>query len=310
MEGMIAGVATLPSPWPPPRTVVLFDKKDGGNRVTLSANSNGSFMASFDQDGRTTETRIFGPLEIVGAAKVIVVLTRSQREIRFHVNGVEIPPEAPGAQPVRLPHQVDNHISGGLVLPSLDCAAGESDDERFFLATLADIDHKVVAGDRYSLIRAGGLLRQLLLDGLVHAVNHKHRVCIQFTTVDFTRRPPVEIGIATHWEALDPSPFRGAPTINCSLDRFLAAPCLFRHGVNANVKDLIRACANSKGGIHLGNARRAEEQIVLEWDEVFSMLGEEPSLQALAGVCRVVLVGMRDLAKSITTDGRETRVST
>lgn len=299
MEVTIAGVAILPCPWPPPRPFELLAKEENGGRVSLSVDSRGSFIAAFSQDGRTTETRTYGPLDIAGASKAIVILTWSQRLVQLHVNGVEIPPEVPGAQAIYLPVEGVSHFPCGLVLPSLDSTAGATDDERFFLATLADIDHKGVAGDRYSLIRAAGLLRQLLLDGLIHAVNRNHCVRIEFLTIDFARRPPAEIEIAAHWETLDPNLFRGAPTISCSLDRFLAAPCLRREGVNADVRDVIRACANAKGGVHLGKARIVEEQIVLDWDEVFSMMGEEPSLQALAGVCRIVLLGMWGLADRI-----------
>jgi hypothetical protein len=91
---------------------------------------------------------------------------------------------------------------------------------------------------------------------------------------------------------LDPSPFAGAQRVTRTLDQFLAAPCLRWNGADASVKDLIRACANVKGGVHLGKAKIAEEQALLDWDEVFSVIGEEPSLRALAGVCRVTLVGL------------------
>jgi hypothetical protein len=42
----------------------------------------------------------------------------------------------------------------------------------------------------YSLLRASGLLRQLLLDGLLHAANRSHHVPIEFSLLDSTERPP------------------------------------------------------------------------------------------------------------------------
>jgi molybdenum-dependent DNA-binding transcriptional regulator ModE len=65
-----------------------------------------------------------------------------------------------------------------------------------------------------------------------------------------------------------------------------------RKGTDATVRDLISACANAKGGVHLGKARTESEQRLLDWDEVFSVIGTEPSLAALAGICRVTLLGL------------------
>lgn len=191
----------------------------------------------------------------------------------------------------------DSHLRTTPVLSGLDPCAGGTDEEHLFLSTLADIDRKVMSGDRYSLIRAAGLLRQLLLDSLVHVINRKYRIPIKFSTLDFSKPPPIKPEI--HWQTLDPSQFPEAPTVTCSLDHFLSAPCLQWKSAIATVKDLIKACANAKGGIHLGEARTEEEQVLLDWDKVFSMAGKEPSLRALAGVCRVVLVGLRPLAEGI-----------
>lgn len=65
------------------------------------------------------------------------------------------------------------------------------------------------------------------------------------------------------------------------------------------MSDLIRACANAKGGIHFGRTKIEDEQMVLDWDQAINLLGEEPSIRAIAAVCRVSLRGLSDLVSAI-----------
>ena len=95
-------------------------------------------------------------------------------------------------------------------------------------------------------------------------------------------------------------PFPGAKTIRISLEELLKAPCFKVEDLTATVRDLIRACANAKGGTHLGKARTSEENLVLDWDLTFRLIGEEPSLRAVASVCRLVLIGLEPLVHQMT----------
>jgi hypothetical protein len=52
--------------------------------------------------------------------------------------------------------------------------------DELFLNTLKDLRAKANSNDRYQLIKASGLLRLLLLDGLVDRVNSKHRIKLKF----------------------------------------------------------------------------------------------------------------------------------
>ena len=102
-----------------------------------------------------------------------------------------------------------------------------------------------------------------------------------------------------HWQQLDATNFPGAKTITVDLQRLLAAPCLTTNGVTASVKDLIKACAHAKAGIHLGHTETDGEQAVLDLDTAVRLLGQEPSGRAVAGICRVVLRGLQPLAEAI-----------
>ena len=83
------------------------------------------------------------------------------------------------------------------------------------------------------------------------------------------------------------------------LDTVLKIPCLRVNNRTAAIADLIRACANAKGGVHLGKAKSSEEKVVVGWDKEVLLLGQEPSLLAVMGVCRVVLTGLRPLVYAI-----------
>jgi hypothetical protein len=190
-------------------------------------------------------------------------------------------------------------LSPDSFIASVDPAKGRDEAERLFLATLADISEKLAHGTWYDLVKAAALLRQLLLDDtpLVHRVNRNIRKPISFIVTDYVTLPPLTPD--HHWQNLDPSGFPGARTLTINLGKLLAAPCLTTNGVTASVKDLIKACANAKGGVHLGRAETSEEQAVLDWDEAVRAIGQEPSGLAIAGLCRVVLHGVRPLVGAI-----------
>lgn len=177
---------------------------------------------------------------------------------------------------------------------------GKSEAEQLFLATLADIDSKVIEGTRYSLIRAAGLLRQLFLDAtpLIHDVNRNHRVKLQFERGEYRTQPPVTPD--AHWINPDCSPFPKAQTVSIDLDAFLKSPCLTQQRQTASIADLIKACSNVKGGVHLGKARSGEEKAVIDWDKAIELNGEQPSLLAIAGACRVALRGLKPLVSAVT----------
>jgi hypothetical protein len=102
-----------------------------------------------------------------------------------------------------------------------------------------------------------------------------------------------------HWHNLDVSGFPDAKTIEVDLQTLLAAPCLTSAVGTASVKDLIAVCANAKGGVHLGKARTADQQALIDWDDAIKFLGREPSTIAIAGLCRVVLTGIMPVIDAI-----------
>ena len=171
--------------------------------------------------------------------------------------------------------------------------------EHIFINTLDDIREKLNRGDRYSIIRASGLLRQLLIDDspLVHQVNRNYGISISLETIDFKLKPPIKPFF--HLQNIDASAFPDARKVTSNLSQFLEAECLLYNQHEYTVKDIIKACANIMGGVHSGVPKTIKEQSLLQIDNVMSFGGLAPSLAALRGIVNVVLVALAPLESAI-----------
>lgn len=298
-EGTIVAVVIRPNPWPPQTPQPLLVQKRDNAQVVLSADCSGHILVTLTRES-VERNRAFGPFEVPGAARIILTLTWSRTHIALHINGVEVGESIVLAAQLGISPSNPGVRTSAPFRAGLKLRSGVTEAEQLFLSTLVDLDQKVTLSTKYSLIRAAGLLRQLLKDGtpLVHVVNRQYRLALNFETIEFTKEPPGNP--EAHWCILDPEPFPGARTQTCTLQQFLAAPCLEWNGQRASVGDLVSACANAKGGVHLGRAKVGIEQLLLDWDEVVTVLGEEPSLRAIKGVSRVALRGLTDLAKAVS----------
>lgn len=299
-EGTIFLVLALPRPWPPPIDVELYSQSEGGNSILLGVDKSGRFTLGITSSDDEIKRYRFQPVVIEGSGRVILSISWTIESISLRLNGKEILlDEDAHGKSIVIKTKDDPVTHGKLIFEKIDPDVAKSEEEYLFLATAIDIDQKVIEGSRYSLIRAAGLLRQLLLDSspLVHVVNRKYKLKITFETSDFNQQPPIKPSI--HHINLDVSAFPGAKTIQVNLNHLLKAPVFENESVTASVHDLILACANAMGGIHLGKTRTSEEKLILDWDQIFRVLGDEPSLRTIAGVCRVVLRGIKPLVDAI-----------
>ncbi len=145
------------------------------------------------------------------------------------------------------------------------------------------------------------MLRQLFLDGkssLLHIVNRKYQLKIEFRTTDFTRRPLCIPDV--YLMDLDPSHFYTSKILSISLDSFMMAPCIILNETTISVRDIIKLCANSKGGVHFGNPKSGAEKNAHDMDQLLFLCGQEPSIKLLREICRVSLMGLKQLVDDIT----------
>ena len=291
-------VLIFPRTWPLRANRAFFSREEKDSEVNLSADTDGRFILTIHPSGQDTRVYRFQPIRIEGSGRAILTATWSREgaSLQLNAQAVRLDEDVQG-EPMVLKTKDDPLPPQGLILNNVDSKMAKSEDEYLFLSTVVDIDHKVHEGSQYSLIRAAGLLRQLFLDAmpLVHVVNRPYRQKIEFETIDYRQQHPISPD--AHKVELDSYFFPGAKTIKIDLEDFLKAPCFRIGDITATVRDLIRACANVKGGVHLGKAKTSEENIVLDWDRTFRLLGEEPSLKAIAGVCRVALRGLEPLIR-------------
>ncbi len=175
------------------------------------------------------------------------------------------------------------------------------DAKALLLKTISDIESRVSAGSYYDLLRAAGLLRQLLLDEnpLVHAANRSLRVKLEFKVL-----PACDLdSIATPtWHCTDISgvgltappgilsvPFKG----------FLSTKCGSFEGTSFSVKDVIKSCANTCGGVHLGKARTVEDRDMLDMNKVCEVNGMPAATMMLLGIVRVTCDGLKPLIVAV-----------
>lgn len=168
---------------------------------------------------------------------------------------------------------------------------------QLFLDSLADL-RKKSTGTSYELLRASAILRQLFLDQepLVHRVNRLFRVRVEFETIDTTLRPPIRPEI--EWQNLDASMFPRAQTQRLSLKELLAAQLLSFKGAEYTVRDVIRAAAHVKGGVHARSPLNEHESNLLDLDKALKLDGIGASTAALRGIIQVTLRGLAPLEQA------------
>lgn len=291
-----------PQPWPPKAKVELFKQQQGDALVKLTADTAGRFgFEVASPDG--IQHHLFQPVTVEGSGYVLLSIGWSSEGARLHINNDEIfPYQNDKSKAVVIKTSDDQSVKRSLVLPEIDPGIAGCEAEHLFLGTISDIDRMALDNSWYNIIRAAGLLWQLLIDNnaLVHAVNKMYKQKLWFDIMN----PPkiLPFNPSFQWIDIDPSMFPGSKTIAVELDDFLNAPCFLADDVMFEVQDLIGACANARGGRHLGKTkgpRKAERQVVIDWDRAVRILGKEPSQVAVAGICRISLRGLCPLVEAI-----------
>jgi hypothetical protein len=304
-EGTVVLVWRAPSPWPPPRPVEICSQHVNGSHVSITGDEAGRLRASLRGLNGQEQTRLFQPIRFAGGPHVALLLAWSESEIRLALNFSDLELDGGPDTPTRKIVGQNPPAGSRRLFPTLDPGKYLNRTERLFAEKVRDIDQSVVNASSYDLLQSSGLLRHLLIDGqsLVDQVNRRHRCKLTFMIIDPV--PGLPGSPTHHWRNPDPTNIPGAKTVVVSLKQLLATPCLTVGGVVGAVKDVIKTCANVKGGIHSGDAESPTEQMIVDWDEAVKLLGEEPSLRALAGICTVVLRGLTPLVAALATSSSQ-----
>lgn len=175
--------------------------------------------------------------------------------------------------------------------------------EELFLYTVRDLRTKIRTNSTYSLIRACGLCRQLLLDSpsLVDQVNKPYKLSLKFHIKDH-RNAPLSIN------------YKGAgsrtilPIGNSKfvgLNEFLATRVLHSGKNEFTVKEIINTACHYYGGIHAGKPDTKQSSLI--WLNSFYDTQTNTSFWLLGVICKVILKSLKPLEmqvnKSISTGG-------
>ncbi len=181
--------------------------------------------------------------------------------------------------------------------PSTNVPPHATDAEALFIRTIGDLYQAAASNDWHILLKSSAALRLLLLDGLLHKGNERHRLKIGFTVADNSDPPPVAFDKL--WNNIAPHDLPLSRLTSVNLDQFLRLKIYESKDGTITVRDVIRAAANADGGVHFGNPANPEEELVLTLDKKSTRFGQAASRHVLRELCRVVVAGTTPLVERI-----------
>jgi hypothetical protein len=172
-----------------------------------------------------------------------------------------------------------------------------TDAEALFIRTIADLADASTSNDWYLLLKSSADLRLLLLDGLLHKANERHKLKIRFRIATPGDLPPIDFD--KFWRNIAPHNLSEHQLTDVSVDQFLKLRVFESKQDAITVKDVIRAAANADGGVHLDAPRQAQEELVLALDKETMRFGQAASRYILKEICAVVVASSIPLVGQI-----------
>ncbi len=154
--------------------------------------------------------------------------------------------------------------------------------EELFLLSLKDLREKANSNNRYQLIKASGLLRLLLLDGLIDRVNSSYRFKLKFY--------------------LTLKKFRREDQPALTLQKFLAEEWKAYREHCYSVKEIIQTSAHLMGGVHLGEPKSKKEiDLIGIFD--YRPITFDTIKSSLRGISLLTIEALEDLESRVTNGG-------
>jgi hypothetical protein len=184
-----------------------------------------------------------------------------------------------------------------------------TENEELLINIYNDLRDKLDAGNKYNLIKASGLVRQLLMDGapLVDQVNRDYKLKIVFRTQK--NRPKFGDFVdasGQKWETVI-----GVTLINpthndeeyisyVKRDAFLNYPVINFAGLDFSVQEIIKICAHVYGGIHSGKIEDKRDYY-LDWaNKTLSYSdGLDCTVKSIGEITSIVIDAIKPLVDAI-----------
>ena len=175
--------------------------------------------------------------------------------------------------------------------------------EQLFLGTVQDLRTKIRVNTTYSLIRACGLCRHLLLDEqpLLHQVNKTHKLPIRFHIKDYTNAPMSHDYKGSGGRTILPL----GDSKLVKLEEFLKTKIHYVCKNEFTVKDILDAASHYYGGIHSGKPD-LKQQYLAKLNRFYNK-ETNISFWHMGTICKVILKAIKPLEnhvkKNISTGG-------
>lgn len=159
--------------------------------------------------------------------------------------------------------------------------------------------------DPYTILKASGLLWQLLLDEhpLVDQVNRNYRIKIKFDIGDplIPKNLHPNTILFSVGQCIDPDlNYPGVGRITVSRDRFFKTEVLVaKDNKRFTVRDIIALEANVMGGKHSGQTKEVKLGLLKEAATIIEAFDLRSTLILLKGIIRVVVRAIEPLSQEI-----------
>lgn len=182
-----------------------------------------------------------------------------------------------------------------------------SEPEIFLAKTYNEIVTRTDTENRtpYDLIRVAALLRQVFLDDhpLISLVNRKYKIKLLVAVPNLPAIPVRSEGLTLRGFRL----VSGEQTL-LSPQKFLKLECVMLNGYSYTVADVIKICANKRGGVHFDPTLNAKENALISYHLpenglIFGRGGlDNPALFSIMQIVPPALQFIRPLVFGIQTD--------
>jgi len=172
--------------------------------------------------------------------------------------------------------------------------------DRLFLERCTQIEKLMQSDREIDLLDLSALLRQVLLEGLVHKANSKHRIKLTFRVGEFHYQPDVYTQVLSLEDGLDPETARpGKASKEVDFDGLIGHTVLFLKGKRHSVGDVIKLAAIVAGGVHHVDNPREQQELIAEYSATHSIGGLPGAIRQLKPIGRVALKGFRPLIDAL-----------
>lgn len=274
-------------PWPIPEAAVLVSDSVNGIQFLFIGVPDGSLGLRIVRNGtyEDYETDIIVP---ENSFKIVASINYAPSQPSIRINTIEI-----AVAPVGSRQKGICFLSSQPPVASKEAAplsnevpTNATDAEALFIRTITDLANASTSNDWYLLLKSSAHLRLLLLDGLLHKANERHKLKVQFRVAAQGDPPPLDFDKL--WHNIAPHDLPELQLTDVSLDQFLKLRVFESRNDSVTVKDVIRAVANADGGVHL-DTRQAQVELVLELDKDTQRFGQVASRHILRDICTVVV---------------------